>query len=267
MPLQIFWTNDDTGTDETFTLDVVTQISHEDVTTITDHPVEEGVVISDHARDEPDFCSVEGIITNTPHAGNLTDDDVYQDQPLSLDFKTREQSGTTQMKLDVPSPPITATVDSLVGAGLGALKSAIFGGPEATMNTPSKEGSGNRTVTIPQPVTPRDRAREGYEKLLQAKGGHFLCVFDTGMRAYFDMLVTRIAEPRVVEDGESVKFQIDFRKIRLAETQTVQAPKPAEVRATKPKTLGSKTVKEDSAENQELHSHAYDAGVSAGLIH
>ena len=41
--------------------------TNEDVSaTVTDHPVEDGVNVADHIRDEPDKFSIEGIVTNTP---------------------------------------------------------------------------------------------------------------------------------------------------------------------------------------------------------
>lgn len=267
MPLILQWTNDDTGALEYFQFDAVTSISHEDTEVITDHPVEEGLVTSDHARDEPEFVSIEGLITNTPHSGNYTADDQYSDQPLTLSFPTRKSGGTQEIPLDVDGPPLQPNVSSLVGAGLGALKNAVFGGPKATMVKPSTEGpQGSLTVTVKQPTVQRDRAREAYEKLLAAKLAKDFITVDTGMRAYFDMLIQRIAVPRAVEDGTSVRFQVDLRRVRIASSQTVQAPRPVEPRALGTKNNGSKAAKEADEHTAELASHAYNDGVATGVI-
>jgi hypothetical protein len=241
------WTNSDTGALETFQLDAVTSIDHNDSVAIADHPVEQGADISDHARDEPDLLTVEGMITNTPHPGNYTDADKanYSDQPLALSFDTMAASGTQTLDLDVGNPPIQPTLDSLLGAGLGALGKAIFGGPTAEMNNPAKRGRGSFSVKVKQPNAPRNRPRDAYEKLLGAKLGHELVTVSTPMRDYFDMLIAHVEQPIVVEDGTSARFTIDLRRIRIAGSDTVVAPEPAEARGSLPKSLGSQATKED----------------------
>jgi hypothetical protein len=243
MPTILYWTNSDTNGLEFFQLDVATSLDHNDSASIADHPVEQGADITDHARDDPELLSIEGMITNTPHAGNLTSEDSYSDQPLALTVHTRNQSGTKKLNLDVPSPSLSPTVDSLVGAGLGALGKAFFGGPTAEMNNPTTAGTKSVTVSIPQPDSPRNRARDGYEKLLGAKLARELIVVETPMRSYFDMMIARIEVPVVAEDGQSVKFQIDLRRIRIAGSDTVAAPSPAEARGNPSKSLGAQAAK------------------------
>lgn len=260
MPTILYWTNSDSGELEHFQFDVVTSFDHNDTAAIADHPVEQGADISDHARDDPDMLSIEGVVTNTPHAGNLTDDDDYSDQPLALTVHGRSQNGTQTLNLDVGGPPLQPSVDSLVGAGLGAIGAALFGGPTADMNNPSTPKTESVQVMMPQPNSPRNRARDGYEKLLGAKRAHELVVVATPMRDYFDMLISRIEVPIVADDGSSVKFQIDLRRIRVAGSETVAAPEPAEKRGNANKSLGSQATKPDpNAEDKEslLHKGFY----------
>lgn len=51
---------------DTVTLDASIRETHSTRVKITDHPVEQGVDISDHLRQEPDRVTIEGVVTNTP---------------------------------------------------------------------------------------------------------------------------------------------------------------------------------------------------------
>lgn len=50
----------------TIELDVSITESHTGRVAVTDHPVEDGFNISDHARPEPDRLTIEGLVSNTP---------------------------------------------------------------------------------------------------------------------------------------------------------------------------------------------------------
>jgi hypothetical protein len=73
--------------------------------------------------------------------------------------------------------------------------------------------------------------RDVYDKLLKAKDTHVLITVTTAHRDYRNMMITRLAAPRTTAEGTSSKFQIDFKQIRIASSQSVAAPKPAEPRA------------------------------------
>lgn len=68
-------------------LDVVPSENHVISSTITDHPVEEGSNISDHARPDPDRLTLECIISNTPLP------------PLSVDWNRAQNSWVALRKL------------------------------------------------------------------------------------------------------------------------------------------------------------------------
>lgn len=50
----------------TIEFDATTRETHTGATTPTDHPVEDGAVVSDHAIDQPDELELIGMVTNTP---------------------------------------------------------------------------------------------------------------------------------------------------------------------------------------------------------
>ena len=47
-------------------MDAVVAESTDYKVTVTEHPIEDGSVIADHVRDEPDELSIDGIVTSTP---------------------------------------------------------------------------------------------------------------------------------------------------------------------------------------------------------
>lgn len=55
-----------TADDSRITFDCVVNENHNDTLTITEHPVEEGANVADHAQKEPDEVTLSGIISNQP---------------------------------------------------------------------------------------------------------------------------------------------------------------------------------------------------------
>lgn len=52
-------------------LDATLSEQHQGDVDVTDHPVERGANISDHARSKPEVVTLEGLITNTPISGGF----------------------------------------------------------------------------------------------------------------------------------------------------------------------------------------------------
>ena len=56
----------------TLTFDATIRESYDPASIATDHPVEDGVAITDHIQELPLTASVEALITETPHEGAVT---------------------------------------------------------------------------------------------------------------------------------------------------------------------------------------------------
>jgi hypothetical protein len=269
MPITLLWTNDDTGALDSVKFDAVTSIEHQDSVTITDHPVELGSNIADDAIDDPDRVTIEGIVTNTPHLGNLTDDDDAQTGQSSVTFDAMRQDGTKKIHLNIPDPPLEISESGLLQAGVRALGSAIFGGPNSTATVADDSRKARASASAQVLIgSGRNRAREAYEKLIAAKLARDLITVSTGMREYFDMLIERIAVPRAVADGNAVRFQVDLRRLLIAESDTVKSPEPTEARGATTKSLGSQAAKEDpnAGKKEELESTLHKGGAAAGIF-
>lgn len=252
----LYWQDPDTGETETVQFDAVIVLSPEDLVTITKHPVEVGADVSDHARDEPDRLSIEAKVSTIP---NPRDQDVAKN-PLDLVVHVRTTPGTKQITLDVPTPPITPSLGGLVEAGVNAISSAISGPPRATVINESRSRTISMTAQAWQQSSPRNRVRDVYEKLLGAKTKKVLVTIQTTMREYFDMMIARVAAPQTVEDGNAVTFGLDFERIRVADSETVQSPQPVEARGATSKNKGTQNGKNDP--NAEGKAAVYESTLS-----
>ena len=253
----LFWQDPDSGETEIVEFDAVISLSPEDAVSITDHPVEQGSNITDHARDEPERLSIEGLVSTVPNAA--LDDDV-EISPLDLDVRARPAGGTRTISLDVPSPPIQPDPNGLLQAGISAIGNALSGGPKATVNDTSDTRIFARTARALQQRSPRNRIRDIYDKLLGAKTKHVLITIQTTVRDYFDMQIERIAAPQSVSGGSAVTFQLDLRRIRVADSETVESPKPAEARGALGRNRGSQSNKTDP--NAEAKAEVYESTLS-----
>lgn len=243
----LYWTDEESGRLEFVEFDAVTGLSPEDTSTVTRRPVERGVKISDHVRDEPGFLSIEGWVSRTPNVA--VDDDVTAG-PLDLTVFARPAGGTTTIDLDVPSPPIQPDAMGLVSAGVSALGNAVFGGPTATVNAPAETKEFHLQALVLQQRSPRDRIRDVYDKLLRAKAQRALLTVLSRDRDFTDRILTRVAAPRTNQSG-ATKFEIDLEQLVVADTETVQSPQPLEARAAAAKNKGSQTTTDTDPEKAE----------------
>jgi hypothetical protein len=261
----LYW-QDLSGQTVSVRLDVITSESYEDTVTISDHPVEEGVVITDHARDEPSAIYVEGTVSNVPMPGQsgVSTGSV----PLSVDYGAAR--GTTSITLDVPTPPVPLNPAGAVRAGIGAIAKAISGKPKATVWGKWKKATVNLRASVLQHSGPRDRPKEVYDLLLSAVAQKALITVQASLREYTDMQITRLAPARSVEGGTKVVFQIDLRKIRIASSETVQAPVPIEARGATKVNAGAQAqtpiVASSPTEESKRESMLHKSGVEAGIF-
>lgn len=239
MSTTLYWVDVNSGETKTLQFDVVESITSEDILTITEHPVETGSAIVDHARSEPETLTIEAIVSDTPVGGQSGVESTQEE----MDLDTIEDPGTKQITLDIPQPPLQPDPSSLVRAGIGAIARAVSGAPKATVMGDLRRGRGQIKATVLQRTSPENRIRSVYELLLEAQVQRALIAVQTRDREYFDMLLERVAKPVLVQDGAAGRFQIDLRRIRMATSQTVEAPRPVEARGALAKAKGAQPTK------------------------
>lgn len=256
MPTFLYWTDPASGLTEAVQFDVSDGESPEDVATPTDHAVERGANITDHVRKEPAFVTVEGTVSAMPNP--LIDTDVSA-QSVEFSVSALPDPGTKTVKIDVPSPGIQPSPSGLLQAGVAALTRLITGAgaPKVTIRGDLKRSTETRNVSLIQQTAPRDRIREVWELLLKAQTQVLPVNVIIAQREYSDLVITRIAKPRTLEDGKAAHFQVDLREIPVADSRTVAAPEPTEARGATGKSKGSQNGKNDpngAAKEQQYES-------------
>lgn len=239
MSITITWQALD-GQERVVQLDVWTSESHEDTVTITDHPVETGVVITDHTRDEPKLVSLEGLVSNVPMPGKAG----VISGPIDLSYEYQQPDpATRQIELQVASGPITPSVGGLIRAGIGAIASAVLGGPKATVWGEFKKRRDVVRATVLRYGTPQNRPQAIDLLFQEAIALKARCTVTTPLRTVTDLQITRLHPQRTVQQGTAVLFQLDLRQIRVVNSETVDAPVPSEARGAKKVNAGAQGTK------------------------
>jgi hypothetical protein len=258
MAVILYWQDEDSGETESIQFDLVESEAHEDILTITDHPVEQGANVSDHAREEPTRLTLDGFVSNV--ANRAIDGDAADEQ-VEIQHPTFGDAGTRTVALEVPSPPIHASPSGLLQAGIGALKGAILGGPKGTFLGRRRRVRARATIQLYRQRAARNRVRDVYDALLRAQSKRALITAQTALREHFDMLLERVPAVRDAESGLGASFAIDLRRIRVAESETVRSPEPAEKRGELTKAGGSKNPKADP--NADAKNEVYESTLSS----
>jgi hypothetical protein len=257
MATLILWQDPDTAALGVIRLDAVTSESPEDTVAITEHPVEQGANVVDHARVEPTRLSIEGVVSTIPNPNVDTDAGF---QVIAISVPGRRQLKAQTKTLQPPQPPITPSLGGLVSAGIGALlgtsiKAQFTGDTEPNKTTTQIRGY--------KQTAARNRVRDVYDALLRAQAARAFVTVSTRDRDYFDMMIERVAKPRSVDNGSSAQFQIDFKRVRVASSKTVASPKPAEARGKTSTNKGSQAAKKKTDEKpfKSVAAALADAGI------
>lgn len=260
---QIYWEEEDLGIIQIIDLPVVVMESHEDAVTITSHPVERGANVSDHAREEPTRLQLEVFVSNIPDSSDAD----ASFTAVDINVPGFAEPGTRNVPLDIPTPPIQKSITGLVQAGIGELVRAIGGQPKGTFRDQQRRKRDQRQAQLLTQSSPRDRVRDAYEKLLELFAQKRLVNVITEMREHFDMMLERLPGKRDAEDGFGSTFTLEFVRIRVADSETVEAPQPAEKRGQVQKSGGSKNPSADpSAADKETKRATLFKQIQDGLL-
>lgn len=206
--------------------DVVTSETHEALVAITDHPVEDGPNVSDHARDEPDTIAIEGFVSNSPLFSNPGAEKFVAYQNVTLTMPKKETN-------------VLAFTSNLVGAIDGFLNP---GPSKALVLAPVGELSA--------------RARAFYDTLAKAKSEKARIRVVSPVRELENMMIRRLAVVRTPENSGGFLFQVELRRVVIVKSETVDAPMPTEPRGLLPVSKGSQATKEDKKKEEKLKSLA-----------
>lgn len=182
---------------ETILFDVCLRESHEGEVTVTEHPVEIGAAVADHARAALNHISLEVMVSNYP----------IESPPSNADGVSGAVSPhelVYQEPLHLPvSLPGAATLLTALGANIRTVKDS---------------------VNVLQFSAPFNRVQSVYTELWTIKTDAELVTISTPLWYYENMVITHLSAPREPETGGSaIIFTIEARELRFVETQTVAA--------------------------------------------
>ncbi len=196
----------------TISFDATVREAHLSSTTVTEHPVEKGGNISDHARPELDRITVDVMVTNTPIVVPKTNMQGVTGgvSPVDLVVPAR-----TQLPIGIP--------------GVGALLAS----------TGALDKTEVLTAQVLQFDGQFDRVRNVYEEVRTLAESVTRVSLFTSLREYDDMVLTNLSANRTAAEGDAMTFTFDARKVRFAELKRVPAP-ATKTKATQKKSLGAK---------------------------
>lgn len=238
----------------TLTFDVVEMVTRTVETDITEHAVEDGADITDHARTTGMIIEMSGYVSNTPLYSTVGGE--KNSRWEAVDIPGPVQRIPIGYAASIATP--TAGPQSLAQAAFGAIAGAVASAPKATMLV-------------------RDwvsRVKEIEQLLDETQESARLCSFDDSEQSFENLLIQSRGVTRTTDDGDGATFSLTLKRIRVVSAQLVDAPVPAEPRLAPLKSVGSKAAKaakgdeEKQAELQEtLESSTFDgSGNSKSLL-
>lgn len=178
--------------------DLLISESHSIEAQVTQHPLENGAVVSDHVRILPRKGSLVGFVTNHP--------------------------------LKPPSEPLPEwfldKVTTLGNPGILESLSRTFGGLTNSLGIGSKGPTDADFANLPRP---RNRALDTWNLLKGIVKDKEPVLISTGMERPKNVIITKVSTSHDKQDGESLRFQVEFQQISivtLKEVEVLAATKP-----------------------------------------
>jgi hypothetical protein len=228
-------------------IDVSLREQHNLAAEVTRHPVEDGVDITDHVREQPEQLQIEGLVTNQPielprsHMSGVT-----ADAKASLQLHGRETAEIERMSI---AGSLGTTLEGEPTLGVLGL---LPGADQATtlLRTVGADVRSKRKLVM---VTPK--LARGSDTLRHATGLQFSAEFDrvravesalraafkarrpvqivTGLRVYESMVLTDLTINRDASSHGALRFGATAESIRVVKSSSglVGVPDPLNVRA------------------------------------
>ncbi len=222
---------DNLGQLVTLTFDVVELVSRTVDSEITEHAVEEGADITDHARTQGMIVEMSGYVSNTPLYSTFGGEKNARWETVDLPGPVQRIPIGYAKEIATPS----GSPQSLAQAAVGAISGAVNGSPKAIMLV-------------------RDwvsRVKEIEQLLDEAQESARLCSFDDSEQSFDNLLIQSRGVTRTTDDGDGATFSLTLKRIRVVSAQLVDAPVPAEPRLAPLKSVGSKAAKSATGDEKK----------------
>lgn len=220
-----YWTTK-AGASKILWFDVTTEEQHHLKAEVTEHPVEEGINVTDNVRPEADSLSLTCFISNTP---------IFSKVEVAAGIKRSgkligAQAGSVKgEKLDVKTydPPLLPTPGSLINALTSAISNLLTGKKEYKAQVLKFDKD-------------FDNVQETYFALKELRDTSQRIEVITSVRSYKDMVLQDVSMPRTSEHGTGAAVTIQLKEIRVVSTLKVKAPRPADSLGQSRKNQGAK---------------------------
>ncbi len=208
--------------------DITVSETHVNATEVTDHPVEKGVNVSDHAKPLPITLSLVVEVSNTPRKPDDKYGGSFQTSQLSLPSSPGSSS------------PFVLAEDAIAGALSGPANTSI------------------QTLSFPAPF---DKINDTHVALaaLERSGGTSDVVTSTAN--YTSMILTKVSYEKT--EAGSGSFSLDFKQILVVSSSTVSAPAPAEPRGKPAAAKGSQATSGVDGSSASLAHKIKDGAANA----
>jgi hypothetical protein len=204
--------------------------NHEASVEITEHPVEVGVNMTDHAKPNQRVITLEGMITNTP----INETTIGSMFPIASVIGSQVPLIVTVG--DRPGQPmLKRTADASLAGGFVSPFSLPLAPRSATratfvpsVGTPMQQTASGSVFSM---LTREDRVKTCYDALVQLCLSARQITLVTDLEEYDSCFIKKLGAPR--QGMDSIKFSIEIRQVRFADTQLVdiRRKKPREKRA------------------------------------
>lgn len=204
---------------------------------VTEHPVERGAAVTDHARAENDFFMADALVTNKPIRSPPFDYDGMDGARNKLDL--------TGQRRDMTRPAKVASATSV-------------------RNAEYETKQVNESAQVLQFTDPPDRIVAVRETLSRIAKAGIECTFVTSIGDFDNMLLTKVTAPK--EKGGKVTFTIEARQVIFVDSEIVEVG-ALETRAERERRLGARDPEDlDGEEDISLAAQLLEAATDIDLL-
>lgn len=245
----------------TIWIDVSIRETHSLSAEVTEHPVEDGVNITDHVRPQPRVIQLEGMVTNHPtelplsHAGGVraTDDagviDVTTVPGRRLPPMSHEIQGEPTDLGFIPGGGQATALAGFVGGALGLDVTLPRRRFAAELYNEDREGRTFYAVNALAFSEDFDRVGAVYQALVEVATKPQTVRLVTGLDIYDVVALSDLSFERSSEVGrDALRFSATCKVLRIVSAQTVVVPKPVEQRGKSAQSRGKQATTETPPE-------------------
>lgn len=192
--------------------DATIREEHQGTTTVTEHNVEVGANVSDHARPELRKITCDVCVSNTPIRVPLTNTDGVTGDFTAIDI---DVPGKIDIPRILPGIGLAGAIDRDLFRTTDVTKVTVlnFGGPDIVDTTVAggtkiAKAAMNRVLSV-------------YNELEFLRTSSTLVTIDSFLQQYTNMVIKTVSAPRNVSDGTAMVFSFMATEIRFVESQIV----------------------------------------------